>query len=231
MIYLLINGEASGPHAPGDVEGMLDAGTIEPDCFAVIDGMKDWRSVGETLVWARGRSLIVVRDVILEQVLKVNQMEINDTYAISAILQAMRKINPGIGLEIHGSIRLILQTNVNLLFNCQHARDHVDAECLEIWPAWELLLFGKQNFPRDWPKAWLAAGGKIYNDRMIARKDSPVWLNLSDFGFPFAPFSFEPNHATEEVGRDECLSNGVIHEGDPPIVVAGEMYFDLVGVS
>lgn len=231
MIYLLINGEANGPHTPGDVQGMVDAGSIRPDCFAVIDGMKEWRSVGETLVWARGRSLAAVRDVILDQVLKVNRMEINLTYATSAVLQAMRKIAPDVGRELHGTISTILGTNVSLLFNCQHGQDHIDAEILEIYPAWELLLFGKQEYPRDWASAWLAAGGQLYNGRMIARKDSPVWLTLSDFGFPFAPLSFEPGHAIEEVRRDDCLASGVIHEGDPPIAVPDEIYFALVGVS
>jgi hypothetical protein len=80
----------------------------------------------------------------------------------------------------------------------------------------------------EWRRRWEKAGGTLYGKRMVARVDSPVWLALSRFGLPFAPFDFdapESHHDTERVFDDEAEELGVVRERDiigaiPRVIIA-----------
>ncbi len=64
--------------------------------------------------------------------------------------------------------------------------------------------------PRYWEDRWRAAGGEIYDGRMIALKDSEVWSKISRFGTPWPPFDFNSGMGVRNIGRRECVRLGLI---------------------
>lgn len=74
----------------------------------------------------------------------------------------------------------------------------------------------------DWESRWTAAGGEIYEGRMIATVDDPVWQALGDgagdhddcLGNPFPPFAFRSGYMTFNVPRSEAIALGVIDADD-----------------
>lgn len=64
--------------------------------------------------------------------------------------------------------------------------------------------------PRYWEDRWVRAGGTIYDGRMIARVDDPVWTNLSRFGTPYDPVDFGTGYGRRPVSRAEAVRLGVI---------------------
>jgi hypothetical protein len=231
MIYLLLNDEVNGPHESGKVQELLDAGTIMADCPACIEGMKDWRAVGEALVWARGKLLAEVRPMVLRQVQNLKAGKTTVASARLAVKEALPAKLAARDPKVIDSIGILIQTNADLFRNHEQFWQQHDADVLDLWPALELSAICKSDFPRDWPKAWAAAGGKFFDGRMIARKDDPLWLALSDFGFPFAPFSFDRGYWTKEVGRDESTQLGIIGDKEIPQAVTVGKNFELVGIS
>lgn len=89
-----------------------------------------------------------------------------------------------------------------------------DEDILLAYPAQELYRAEKRDFPRDWPARWSAAGGSFPDKRMMARKDSPIWTDISRFGVPYAPFDYNSGMDTRDVGRREALQFGVFKDGD-----------------
>ena len=45
---------------------------------------------------------------------------------------------------------------------------------------------------------------------MIARKDDPIWTQISRFGTPYPPFDFNSGMETRGIGRREAVALGVI---------------------
>ena len=113
------------------------------------------------------------------------------------------------------------------------AREALDDDVLEAYPAWELLRVYDRDVPRgfrrvkgtlvpvpgdDWESRWTAAGGKFYDGRMIALKSDAVWQNLGDgaggyddtLGNPFPPFAFNSGYDVDNVSRAECIDLGLI---------------------
>lgn len=79
----------------------------------------------------------------------------------------------------------------------------------ELYPAWELTKVLQAEELVDWTERWQKCGGKIYSgDRMAAPKDDPIWLKISDFGFPFPPFALNSGMGWFEVSRQEFLDLG-----------------------
>lgn len=64
--------------------------------------------------------------------------------------------------------------------------------------------------PRYWQDRWVRAGGTIYDGRMIAPVNDPVWEALSRFGLPYDPCDFNTGYARRPVGRAEAVRLGVI---------------------
>lgn len=94
-----------------------------------------------------------------------------------------------------------------------------DPDLLDAYPAQEFLRIESRRVPRqDWPERWVAAGGQIFDGRMIALKNDPVWTRLSRFGRPWPPFDFGSGMGIEDIGRDEAEQLGLISPGEtvPP---------------
>lgn len=118
-----------------------------------------------------------------------------------------------------------------------------DPDSLAIFPCQELVRVESREVPRGyerrkgaivarepdyWPKRWQAAGGEIFEGRMIARIDDPVWTKLSRFGLPHPPFDFNSGMGTRLVKRSEALRLGVIEKGE---VVAPSVESDFAEVQ
>lgn len=88
-----------------------------------------------------------------------------------------------------------------------------DPDILDAYPCQELKRVEEREDKRDWATRWTAAGGRFHGDRMIARKDDPVWSAISRFGRPWPPFDFGSGMGLEDVDRDEAVALGVIEEG------------------
>jgi hypothetical protein len=208
-IYLLLNGEADGPHEVVEVEEMLQGRKIHKVDLACIEGMKEWRAVPETLVWARGHLLADIRDLVLRVVTRMVDLEIDLPSARSEVVRAIGRQGD---CDVSDSIGAILDVNMCLLRNhrlyCAR-QDKWTLDASDLWPALELVKFFKLTFPRDWQTAWQSAGGKFFCRKMVALTNDSVWTALSDFGFPFPPFSMDGAMWVEQVAAAEAREMGL----------------------
>jgi len=86
---------------------------------------------------------------------------------------------------------------------------------LNMYPAWEFVRKERRRKERqNWPQRWRAAGGSVYEGRMIALKTSDVWAALSVFGRPWAPFDFNSGMGCRDVPRAEAVRLGLIKATD-----------------
>ena len=84
------------------------------------------------------------------------------------------------------------------------------------FPAQELIRIEERQVPRNWSTRWTAAGGHLYQGRMIAMKEDPVWTKISRFGTPYPPFDFNSGMGVEDVSFEEAVELGVIKEDYQP---------------
>lgn len=91
-----------------------------------------------------------------------------------------------------------------------------DPDLLDSFPAQELLRVESRKATRNWRQRWSEAGGRIFDGRMIALKDDPVWLNISRFGRPWPPFDFGSGMGVEDVPRDEAEALGLLTPDERP---------------
>lgn len=101
-------------------------------------------------------------------------------------------------------------------------------EALENEPCYELVRVMARREIRDWPLAWKQAGGRFYGGpgsnkdyrlapgRMIAPKTSPIWVAISRFGNPWAPFDWGSGMGVAGVDIDEAESLGAVSPDDAP---------------
>lgn len=208
-IYLLQDGEAKGPYDVDEIEALIGDEALAPETLASIEGMPKWRCVEETVVWAKATELKPARGEIMRLVEEMLALQ-KDLKTARAELRALVKQFTQDNLG--DCLGTILDVNEGLLRNwrlCDSGQDKWTRDCGEFWPALELVAFRKLQFPRDWQADWVAAGGKVFDGHMVARKDDSVWRRLSDFGFPFPPFSLDRAMWVEDVSRDEARDFGI----------------------
>lgn len=90
-------------------------------------------------------------------------------------------------------------------------------------PAYELVRVKVRKMPRDWHARWTKAAGAVGwegvargTDRMVAMKDSPVWVEISTFGNPFPPFDYNSGMGVRNVRKSECRALGLLGEDEEP---------------
>lgn len=228
---ILPNGETAGPHTAEEVESLLEDETIQPDNFGYCEGMPDWRSVLEALVWSRRGLAQLVRPEIEEQMNLLLAAQINEATARAALRTALRQkgVDPLDG-EVE-AVETILHTNTDLKRRHDNYLKENSQVVLEMYPAVELKEWADLKFPRDWNAAWENAGGRRVEGRRVARVDDLVWTKLSDFGVPFPPFSFERWMETEIISRSEAVELGVLGEKDVVLTPTLPARFKFVGME
>ena len=109
----------------------------------------------------------------------------------------------------HERIQLCIDTYQRLTSGFSRWFHEPSEDDKELYPAWELTKVMQVEEMVNWPDRWQKCGGKIYSgDKMVASKDDPIWLKISDFGFPFPPFGLNSARDWEEVSRQEFLDLG-----------------------
>jgi hypothetical protein len=104
---------------------------------------------------------------------------------------------------------LVVHTNTRFVCGHRNFAKSVDPEMLDAYPARELVHVKGGAEPFDWKGRWTAAGAKLFGDRMIALKNDPVWLKISDFGHPHPPFAFGSGMDMVDVSRVEAVELGL----------------------
>lgn len=144
----------------------------------------------------------------------------------SSFIGDLRKLNQELGLsdESGGLTDLASQRRLGLIFdqNTQEAYGYARAKAgqsegaLAAFPAQELIRIEDRQKPRDWRQRWVAAGGRLFGDRMVALKTDPVWAKLSRFGTPWPPFDFGSGMGVQDIDYDEAVALGLLQEGELP---------------
>jgi len=121
-------------------------------------------------------------------------------------------------------LNLIIDTQTQMAASVARLSEQTPA-VLEMWPAWELVRLEGRDMPRgDWPQRWDAAARDVGFEgvsrdfgRMVALKDSPIWLAIGNgaggfrdtLGNPYPPFAFNSGMGWVDVTREDCVSLGL----------------------
>jgi hypothetical protein len=120
--------------------------------------------------------------------------------------------------DITSSKRLGLVYDFNVEDAMEHGRWTIgqDEELRAAFPCQELVRVEDRIEPRPWQQIFADAGGKVVDGRMIAPKDDPVWMRISDFGRPWPPFKYGSGMGVEDCDAEESVQLGIIPEGYVP---------------
>jgi hypothetical protein len=107
-------------------------------------------------------------------------------------------------------LNLILDTNLQMAQGYGNWAQGQQPQILDQWPAQELIRVRDSEQPRNWAERWREAGGTFYGERMIAKKNDPIWVRISAFDLPYPPFDFNSGMDVQDIDRDEAIDLGVI---------------------
>ena len=87
---------------------------------------------------------------------------------------------------------------------------HITEGAFAAYPGCELVKFktGVES-GIDWKKRWVEAGGRLYDGRMVARIDDPIWAKILDFGVPYEPFDRSGEYGLKAIKRPELQALGI----------------------
>ena len=135
---------------------------------------------------------------------------------------ALRQLAESLNMEAlakDGRLNLILDTQTRMAEGYGNWIEGQHPSVLDQWPAQEFYRAEERKEPRDWPSRWEEAGGEFYpgpsdyaEGRMIALKDDPIWVEISAFGLPYAPFDYNSGMDLRDVDHDEAVSLGIIDD-------------------
>ncbi|MDD5676582.1 MAG: hypothetical protein PHW60_01145 [Kiritimatiellae bacterium] len=113
-------------------------------------------------------------------------------------------------------INLIIRMQSEMALGLGKFIQSQDPAALDAAPAQELFRLEARKKTRDWPAIWDTAGGEFYGDgRMIALKNDPIWVAISDFDLPYPPFKYGSGMWTRDILRPEAEALGVMDPGEP----------------
>lgn len=117
-------------------------------------------------------------------------------------------------------INLVLDMNVSEAQAYGHLLQNADPDFVDAFPAQELVRTEERKEPRDWAVLWQSAAAEAGDEaaarahrqhgRMVARKDSEIWVKLSRFGRAYPPFDYNSGMGLEDTTREEAMALGVI---------------------
>jgi hypothetical protein len=124
--------------------------------------------------------------------------------------------------DLASSIRLnlIIDTNNQIAHSIDQLETASDPIQKILNPCWELVRDEHRMNPRNWADRWYKAamlvaydGVAKNTDRMIAKKDSPIWQELGNaedgLGNPYPPFAFGSGMGWEIVTQKEIDELGL----------------------
>lgn len=115
----------------------------------------------------------------------------------------------------HNYLVAVIGTNIGLLLGYNKCIQSCHPLALDAAPAQELFRLEARKMQRDWPARWADAGGEFYDGgRMIARKDYPVWSDISAFDRPYPPFDYGSGMWIRDISRYECGRHGILQLGE-----------------
>lgn len=141
---------------------------------------------------------------------------------ISNIMRAAREAGIASGstsITDPGSVaraNVIVDTNAGLAAGYAQAEQANTYGARLAFPAQELVRVEDRERPRDWRSKWVSKGGHLFDSRMIALKDDPIWISISRFGCPYPPFDYNSGMGVEDVSYDEAVQLGVIPKDYQP---------------
>ncbi len=127
-------------------------------------------------------------------------------------------------------INLVIKTNAQMARGYGAWMQGQGPGALEFFPAQELYRAFNRKTHRQWSGEdthdiitgepiegrWVAAGGQLFDGRMIALKNDPIWTAINRFGNPYPPFDFNSGMWTKNVTRKEAVAFGLL-ESDTQI--------------
>ncbi len=130
-------------------------------------------------------------------------------------------------LKSRARLELIWKMNVSQARGYAKWLADMTPEGLENEPCYELVRVMQRSEVRDWPTLWENFGGKFYGGkgsnkdypregRMIAKKTSPIWRQLSRFGTPWPPFDWGSGMGLAGIDLDEAEALGAVGPDDEP---------------
>lgn len=123
-------------------------------------------------------------------------------------------------LKSRARLELIWEINVAQARGYAKWLADMTPEGLENEPCQELVRVQARMEPRDWQTVWRNAGGEFYDGRMIAKKTDPIWVAISRFGVPWAPFDWGSGMGLAGIDIDEAEALGAVSPEDPPLIAA-----------
>lgn len=119
------------------------------------------------------------------------------------------------GLEDFASdrrINLQIETNVAMMRGLGNHIQGQQEDVLDMYPAQELVRVIDSKEKRNWNKIWTDNGGPVTDawPRMIALKTDPIWVRISRFKNPYAPFDWGSGMGLEDRTRREAMALGLI---------------------
>lgn len=121
-------------------------------------------------------------------------------------------------------VKLVVDMNRDMALGFGQWRQAQDVDALDLFPCFELFRLEERINKRDWHARWEQAARAVGDEhalralqkhkRMVARKDSPIWEELSRFKTPYPPFDFNSGMWIREVDRDEAVALEVVGEWD-----------------
>jgi hypothetical protein len=122
-------------------------------------------------------------------------------------------------LKAHTSSRrlgLIFEQNTQAARGYGWWKQGQQSDVMDAFPAQEFIRVEARKVPRQtWQARWTAAGGRLWDGRMIALKSDPVWVKLSRFQTPWPPYDFGSGMGVEDVTREEAEALGLMQPGQP----------------
>lgn len=119
-------------------------------------------------------------------------------------------------------VNLIIDTQLKMSRGYGSWRQAQDETVLDLWPADEMYRAMTRREHRDWDRTWNdarralgeATTATVARDRdsgpFVARKNDPIWAQISRFRNPFPPFDFGSGMRVRDVSRDRAEALGVI---------------------
>ncbi len=97
------------------------------------------------------------------------------------------------------------------------------------FPAQELTCFGGSDEATEWHRVWDEAVAQLgtrssatnaqKSGRMVARKNDPVWLAISEFGCPYPPFKLGSDMGVMDVDYEEAIDLKVVKRNEKSVAV------------